>query len=78
MKNLRTVLAAMALIGLGMGLGISIQRVKADASTPTMVYELRTYFTEDGRLPALNARFRDHTVKLFEKHGINAIVCQLN
>src|SRR5262245_17128135 len=34
------------------------------------VYELRTYTTEPGRLPALHARFRDHTMKLFEKHGM--------
>jgi hypothetical protein len=34
------------------------------------VYELRTYTTEPGRLPALHARFRDHTIKLFEKHGM--------
>jgi hypothetical protein len=34
------------------------------------VYELRTYYTEPGRLDALLARFRDHTTKLFEKHGI--------
>jgi len=35
------------------------------------VYELRTYTTEPGRLPALHARFRDHTMRLFEKHGIH-------
>lgn len=34
------------------------------------VYELRTYTTLEGRLPALHARFRDHTLKLFEKHGM--------
>ena len=34
------------------------------------VFELRTYTAEPGRLPNLNARFRDHTVKLFTKHGI--------
>ncbi len=34
------------------------------------IFELRTYVTEPGRLPNLNARFRDHTVKLFAKHGI--------
>jgi NIPSNAP protein len=34
------------------------------------VYELRTYTTVEGRLPALLARFRDHTIKLFEKHGM--------
>lgn len=35
------------------------------------VFELRTYTTPEGRLPNLDARFRDHTVKLFAKHGIN-------
>ena len=34
------------------------------------VFELRTYTTEAGRLENLNARFRDHTLKLFEKHGM--------
>lgn len=34
------------------------------------LYELRTYTTLPGRLDALNARFRDHTLKLFEKHGM--------
>ncbi len=37
------------------------------------VFELRTYTTEPGRLDALNSRFRDHTVKLFEKHGIESV-----
>ncbi|MBI5800193.1 MAG: NIPSNAP family protein [Verrucomicrobia bacterium] len=34
------------------------------------VFELRTYTAEPGRLPNLNARFRDHTLTLFTKHGI--------
>ena len=34
------------------------------------VFELRTYTTEAGRLENLNARFRDHTLKLFEKQGM--------
>jgi hypothetical protein len=37
------------------------------------VFEIRTYKTPTGRLPNLNARFRDHTVKLFEKHGMTNI-----
>ena len=41
------------------------------------VFELRTYTTEAGRLDALNARFRDHTLKLFEKHGMTN-VCYWN
>lgn len=34
------------------------------------LYELRTYTTLAGRLPALHARFRNHTLKLLEKHGM--------
>jgi len=34
------------------------------------VFELRTYTASPGNLAALNARFRNHTVKLFEKHGM--------
>jgi hypothetical protein len=34
------------------------------------VFELRTYITTPNNLDNLHARFRDHTMKLFEKHGI--------
>ena len=34
------------------------------------VYELRTYTTNPGKLPALEKRFAEHTLKLFEKHGM--------
>lgn len=33
-------------------------------------FELRTYTTPEGKLEALHARFRDHTMKLFSKHGM--------
>jgi NIPSNAP. len=39
----------------------------------TQVYELRTYTTYDGKLDALNARFRNHTTRLFEKHGMKNV-----
>ena len=37
------------------------------------VFELRTYTTNEGKLDNLNARFRDHTVRLFEKHGMESV-----
>ena len=37
------------------------------------LFELRTYITNDGKLPDLLTRFRDHTCKLFEKHGMENI-----
>ena len=45
----------------------------AKAARPRVV-ELRTYRTTPGNLAALNARFRDHTLKLFEKHGMTNLV----
>lgn len=36
-------------------------------------YELRVYTAGPGKLDALNARFRDHTCKLFEKHGMTNV-----
>ena len=38
------------------------------------VFELRTYIASNGNLAGLNARFRNHTLKLFEKHGMTNIM----
>jgi hypothetical protein len=37
------------------------------------IFELRTYTTNDGKLDNLNARFRDHTINLFDRHGMTSI-----
>jgi len=39
----------------------------------TRVFELRTYYAAPGKMQALHARFRDHTCKLFRKHGMTII-----
>ena len=36
-------------------------------------FELRTYHAAPGKLEALNARFRDHTCALFQKHGMEVV-----
>ena len=43
------------------------------SASPSRVFEIRTYTTEPGKLPDLLKRFRDHTTKLFEKHGMTNI-----
>ncbi|MBL8828342.1 MAG: NIPSNAP family protein [Planctomycetaceae bacterium] len=45
----------------------------ATAAHAERLFEMRTYITHDGRLDALNARFRNHTNKLFVKHGIELV-----
>jgi hypothetical protein len=70
-SNLRFVLAAtmLAVVGaVAFSAGQSTGQEKA-AGKPRL-YELRTYTTHPGRLDALNKRFRDHTMRLFEKHGM--------
>ena len=48
---------------------LSATAVAAD-KPDTRVFEMRVYFAPEGKLDALNARFRDHTLKLFTKHGM--------
>jgi len=43
------------------------------ADKDTRVFEMRTYHAAPGKLDALNARFREHTTKLFEKHGMTNV-----
>src|SRR4051812_23073485 len=43
------------------------------AETDTRVVEMRVYYAAPGKLDALNARFRDHTAKLFTKHGMTNV-----
>lgn len=51
--------------------GVSI--LSAADNKDTRVYEMRIYYAAPGKLDDLNKRFRDHTVKLFEKHGMENI-----
>jgi len=43
------------------------------ADPDTRVYEMRVYYAAPEKLDALHARFRDHTMKLFEKHGLSNV-----
>jgi NIPSNAP len=45
--------------------------LKVEKGGKPRVFELRTYITPPGKLDALHARFRDHTMKLFSKHGMS-------
>jgi len=48
-------------------IGVAAPLAQAD------VYELRTYTTYEGRLDDLLARFENHTMRLFERHGIHNV-----
>ncbi len=43
------------------------------AASANRIFEIRTYTAPEGKLPALHARFRDHTTRIFAKHGMTNI-----
>jgi hypothetical protein len=43
------------------------------ACSQNSVYELRTYTCNEGKLEALKARFRDHTIEIFKRHGMESV-----
>lgn len=61
------VLAAVFLMGRNAGFAA------AQAEKANRIFEIRTYTAADGKLDNVLSRFRDHTCKLFEKHGMTNI-----
>jgi hypothetical protein len=67
-------LAVILAVALGAGVTALVVRAagadKGDKAVDQRVYELRTYHIAPGKADALHARFRDHTLQLFDKHGL--------
>jgi hypothetical protein len=59
---------AAATVGFWLG-----RTITAEAAAKNRVFELRTYTAEAGKLDALHARFRDHTMQIFKSHGMNSV-----
>jgi hypothetical protein len=67
----RIILAVVAvggLVGAGYAAGSSSATERADR-----FFEMRIYYTNPGKMPALHARFKNHTTRLFEKHGMTNV-----
>jgi hypothetical protein len=67
---MRRLALAVALLGSIASLGLTPPREEKPANR---FFEMRTYIAHEGKLDALNARFRNHTNKLFEKHGMQLV-----
>jgi hypothetical protein len=71
--TLRTFLhLSLALSALVMAGSLLITTV-IQAQSKGKVFELRTYTTHEGKLPDLQARFRDHTMQIFKKHHMTNV-----
>jgi hypothetical protein len=68
MRSKTGIVAPLVVVGIAaFAAGLSVGQEK---KVNTRLYELRTYTALPGRLPALHKRFAEHTIKLFEKHGM--------
>ena len=65
-------IAGFSLLTLIIGLGAGIF-VSSSAQEDGKVYELRIYTATPGNLDNLHARFRDHTIRIFENHGMKIV-----
>ena len=72
MTNWPSSMSSIALLTAGLFAG-SLGVVPDAQAQSTRVYELRTYTAHEGKLDDVVARFRNHTTKLFEKHGMTNI-----
>ena len=64
------VMAAVVVVGL---MGATPARPADGEGKNERFFEMRTYVAAEGKFDALNARFRDHTNKLFVKHGMEIV-----
>jgi hypothetical protein len=73
-KRIGLLVLGLAALGLaGHAASGADDKTKEEKKVDTRVFELRTYYAKPGKMKALHARFRDHTNKLFEKHGMTII-----
>jgi NIPSNAP protein len=72
MRGLSGGLAVVVVGVVGLTLGAGPQ-AGTDKQKESRVFELRTYYAAPGKMEALHKRFRDHTCKLFEKHGMTIV-----
>jgi hypothetical protein len=59
--------------GLAAGAAVAALISSARAAPPGL-YQMRVYYAPEGKLDQLHARFRDHTLALFAKHGMTNLV----
>jgi NIPSNAP protein len=70
----RLILYTVIVFAAGAAIGGLLQRGPVvHAQGGRRVFELRTYTAPEGKLDALNARFRNHTVTIFQRHGMKSV-----
>ena len=71
---LRKFFSGLCMIAAAAGIGFWFgQRTQPVQAATNHVFEFRTYTAEPGKLDALNARFRDQTMRIFKKHNMASV-----
>ena len=69
-KSVLLAACALAIVALAPG---SWEAAVGKKESATRVFEMRTYYASPGKMKALHARFRDHTIRIFNKHGMKSV-----
>jgi hypothetical protein len=73
MKQWPMVVAVVGAFAAGFGLHEVMSPAITAHAAADRVFEFRTYTAMPGKMEALKSRFRDHTIKSFQKNGITSI-----
>lgn len=73
MKTFLTALLFTILVATSFAAETGASPASPSVAKDSRCFELRTYYAAPGKLEALNARFRDHTCRLFKKHGMEIV-----
>ena len=73
MRRFVIVTRTLAVFAAGVAAGVALRPGTPLQAQGARVFELRTYTAPDGKLDALQQRFRDHTRRIFDKHGMTSI-----
>ena len=72
-KRFAVAFATMVFVA-GVFAGSALQSWSVARAQGQRVYELRTYTPAEGKLQDLHKRFRDHTLRIFKKHGMENVI----
>jgi hypothetical protein len=65
--------SSLVLLAVGFAFGMLAEKSSVNAQAANRVFELRTYTAPEGKLGELQARFRNHTIRIFNKHNMTSI-----
>lgn len=73
MKQLSTIVAVLAAFAAGVLVHEAVAPAMVARAAANRVFEVRTYTAPPGKLEALQKRFRDHTIRIFNKHDMTSV-----